>query len=361
MGNLANLETLILGVNRLTGRIPRELGNLARLETLRLRRNLLTGPIPPELANLGNLTRLGLERNSLEGQVPRGFAALEQLRFFHFADNSGLCVSGSAQSLGWLARLEVRVGPLCNDGDRAVLASLYEATGGTNWARSDGWLGDAALEEWHGVSADSAGRVTGLDLSGNGLAGRIPASLGQLASMVSLRLDDNAALTGSLPLSLSELLLQEFQYTDTGLCVPSDAAFSAWLAGIPTHQGTNAECATLTEREVLVLLYEATGGPGWTVNENWLSDRPLGDWRGVTTGSEGRVVSIDLFRNNLTGAIPSELGTLSALESLRLLDNGLTGPIPPGLGNLSGLEVLSLGWNDLTGPIPPELATYLPE
>ena len=355
LGMLSNLRTLILGVNDLTGQIPPELGNLPNLEVLRLRRNDLAGPIPPELTNLRNLTRLGLDRNNLEGQVPPGFLGLERLRSFHFADNEGLCVSGSADFAAWLAQLEVYVGPLCNERDRAVLASLYEATGGMNWARSDGWLGDAALEDWHGVGADSVGRVTGLDLSGNGLAGRIPVSLGQLTSMISLRIDDNTALTGALPLSLSELSLQELNYTDTELCVPPHASFSEWLASIPSHEGTNAECTPLSEREVLVLLYEATGGPDWTDDENWLSDRPIGEWKGVTTGGDSRVVSIELLRNNLTGAIPSELGSLSGLETLFLHRNALAGPIPSELGSLSGLAILSLDGNALTGPIPPWL------
>ena len=357
LGMLSNLRTLILGVNDLTGQIPPELGNLPNLEVLRLRRNDLAGPIPPELTNLRNLTRLGLDRNNLEGQVLPGFLGLERLRSFHFADNEGLCVSGSADFAAWLAQLEVYVGPLCNERDRAVLASLYEATGGMNWARSDGWLGDAALEDWHGVGADSVGRVTGLDLSGNGLAGRIPVSLGQLTSMISLRIDDNTALTGALPLSLSELSLQELNYTDTELCVPPHASFSEWLASIPSHEGTNAECTPLSEREVLVLLYEATGGPDWTDDENWLSDRPLGEWRGVTTGGDSRVVSIELLRNNLTGAIPSELGSLSGLEILSLDGNALTGPIPPELGSLSSLRELLLQFNSLTGPVPPELGS----
>jgi len=355
LGTLSNLKTLILGVNDLAGRIPAELGDLSNLEVLRLRRNDLSGPVPPELASLRNLTRLGLERNDLEGQIPAGFVGLERLRSFHFADNEGLCVSGSAAFTAWLAQLQVRVGPLCNEQDRTVLVSLYEAAGGMNWTRSDGWLGDDALEDWHGVAADSAGRVTGLDMSGNGLMGRLPVSIGLLASLTSLRIDDNAALTGGLPLSLTELSLEELNYTDTRLCVPPEASFGEWLASIPSHEGTDAECTPLSEREVLVLLYEATGGPGWTDDENWLSDRPFGEWRGVTTGGEGQVASIDLSRNNLTGAVPSAVGTLAGLETLNLARNSLTGRIPSGLGNLSGLQILSLGVNALTGPIPPEL------
>ena len=355
LGNLRNLTTLNLGVNDLTGQIPSELGDLANLETLRLRRNGLAGPIPPELSNLGNLTTLGVERNQLTGAIPLGFVGLERMRALHFADNQSLCVSGSADFVAWLTLLEIYVGPLCNEADKAALASLHEAAGGMNWAHSDGWLGDDEVEEWHGIETDSLGRVTELNLSGNGLAGLIPSSLAQLTRLVALRIDDNADLTGPLPLSLSLLSLQELDYEGTGLCTPPDPSFREWLGSIPSHEGTNAECSALSGRDILVTLHHATGGADWIDNQNWLSDRPLGEWTGVSTDNDGRIISVRLHRNNLNGSIPRELGSLSNLESLLLSSNDLSGPIPAELGNLSNLESLSLNSNNLTGPIPPEL------
>ena len=112
------------------------------------------------------------------------------------------------------------------------------------------------------------------------------------------------------------------------------------------------------DRAALVELYNATGGPQWTNNENWLSNKPLGAWYGVATNSEGRVTELELGfpnGNNLTGPIPPELGNLSSLEILDLGVNQLSAPIPPELGKLSGLEILRLGGNQLTGTIPPEL------
>ena len=48
---------------------------------------------------------------------------------------------------------------------------LYDATDGDDWANNDGWLATEDLGEWHGVTTDGEGRVTGLVLSGNGSAG----------------------------------------------------------------------------------------------------------------------------------------------------------------------------------------------
>ena len=355
LGELHNLKALILGVNRLSGEIPAELGNLTSLEVVRLRRNSLTGPIPPELSKLHNLTRLGLDRNLLTGPLPVGFLDLERLRLLHFADNPSLCISGSADFAEWVEQLDVYVGPLCNDGDRQALASLYGATRGTDWTRSEGWLGDGMLDEWHGVSTDSLGRVATLDLSGNGLAGRVPVSLAALTSMTSLRIDGNAGLTGPLPLALSTLSLQELRYTDTGLCTPTDQAFGTWLAAISSHEGTDTQCSPLSDREILESLFEATGGADWTNASNWLTDAPLGEWNGVETDNDGRVIELRLSGNNLSGPIPPEIGDLDLLRNLDLGSNLLTGPIPSQLGNLPNLATLGLRRNRLTGPIPPEL------
>ena len=355
IGELHNLKALILGVNRLSGEIPAELGNLTSLEVVRLRRNSLTGPIPPELSKLHNLTRLGLDRNLLTGPLPVGFLDLERLRLLHFADNPSLCISGSADFAEWVEQLDVYVGPLCNDGDRQALASLYGATRGTDWTRSEGWLGDGMLDEWHGVSTDSLGRVATLDLSGNGLAGRVPVSLAALTSMTSLRIDGNAGLTGPLPLALSTLSLQELRYTDTGLCTPTDQAFGTWLAAIPSHEGTDTECSPLSDREILESLFDATGGADWGNASKWLTDEPLGEWNGVETDNDGRVIELLLSRNNLWGSIPPEIGDLDQLRNLDLGSNLLTGPIPSQLGNLPNLATLGLRRNRLTGPIPPEL------
>ena len=116
------------------------------------------------------------------------------------------------------------------------------------------------------------------------------------------------------------------------------------------------DCAApLSDRDILVALYNATDGPNWTDNTNWLSDEPIGNWRGVTTDSDGRVTKLWLYANNLTGTIPPELGSLANLYNLSLSTNNLTGTIPPELGSLANLENLYLSANKLVGAIPPEL------
>ena len=102
------------------------------------------------------------------------------------------------------------------------------------------------------------------------------------------------------------------------------------------------------DRAALEAVYEATNGPNWSNNENWLSEEPLSKWYGVT-----------VHNGRLTEPLPSELGNLTNLQELDLSSNGLTGPIPSELGNPANLHCLSLFVNQLTGSIPPELGNLV--
>ena len=97
----------------------------------------------------------------------------------------------------------------------------------------------------------------------------------------------------------------------------------------------------------LVALYNATDGPNWSDNTNWLT-APVSQWNGVTVAGD-RVTGLDLIAYGLSGTIPPELGNLPGLEILFLNNNHLTGSIPAELGNLANLSFLLLEANDLTG------------
>ena len=123
--------------------------------------------------------------------------------------------------------------------------------------------------------------------------------------------------------------------------------WSGWdILGLP---------APPSDRDALVALYNATDGDNWRNNDNWLSDAPIGEWHGVETDADGRVVALDLWLNELEGELPPELGGLDKLKRLNLWLNGLSGELPSELGALSELEELLLIGNRLTGAIPAEL------
>ena len=102
------------------------------------------------------------------------------------------------------------------------------------------------------------------------------------------------------------------------------------------------ECGGQSDREILTLLYQALGGVNWNNVRYWVSDRPLHQWTGVTTDSQGRVLELNLSYGGLVGNVPSALGQLQQLTTLWLHNNpGLSGPLPQSLTALS-LQDLSI-------------------
>ena len=183
LGNLTNLETLLLYLNQLDGSIPAQLGNLPILSTLSLHTNQLDGEIPDELGNLANLTYLRLSNNLLSGGIPSTFGQLTKLQQLSLANNrlTGIIPAG----LGGLSNL------ILLDLNNNQLSGPIPAE-----------LGNSS-------------NLVELDLYRNSLTGEIPSSLGSLAKLQYLRLHNNY-LTGSIPSSFSGLtaLRTLFLYTN---------------------------------------------------------------------------------------------------------------------------------------------------
>ena len=59
---------------------------------------------------------------------------------------------------------------------------------------------------------------------------------------------------------------------------------------------------TLSQREVLVILYESTNGERWGLSTDWLTTSNECSWYGVTCSDGSNVSSLDLSKSNL---IPS--------------------------------------------------------
>jgi leucine-rich repeat protein SHOC2 len=88
------------------------------------------------------------------------------------------------------------------------------------------------------------------------------------------------------------------------------------------------------------------------LQERWPEAARPEHWEGVTMES-GRVVELELQEFELIGAVPAEIGRLSALRYLNLTDNQLTS-VPAEIGQLTSLRVLFLNHNQLTS-LPAEI------
>ncbi|KAK2970703.1 hypothetical protein RJ640_026709 [Escallonia rubra] len=88
IGNLTNLQIVLLQNNNITGPIPAELGRLWKLHTLDLSDNFFTGEIPSSLGRLRSLQYMRLNNNSLTGEIPESLANITQLTFLDLSYNN---------------------------------------------------------------------------------------------------------------------------------------------------------------------------------------------------------------------------------------------------------------------------------
>jgi hypothetical protein len=88
--------------------------------------------------------------------------------------------------------------------DRLALEALFKSCGGADWTKKGGWMTEAELGEWDGVTVDAEGRVVELELNYNNLAGALPSEIQQLSALTMLDLSENK-LSGAIPAELAQL------------------------------------------------------------------------------------------------------------------------------------------------------------
>ncbi|XXG55288.1 hypothetical protein AAC387_Pa03g2988 [Persea americana] len=140
IGNLTNLQIVLLQNNNISGQIPAEIGKLQKLHTLDLSNNLLTGKIPSSLGQLNNLEYLRLNDNSLSDAIPPALVNITQLAFLDLSYNN---LSGPVPSFP-ARRFSIVGNPLicatgkerdCNGTEPMLLSSLNNSPSGQSLKR----------------------------------------------------------------------------------------------------------------------------------------------------------------------------------------------------------------------------------
>ncbi len=127
-----------------------------------------------------------------------------------------------------------------------------------------------------------------------------------------------------------------------------------WVVLLMSLNGLKVQAQVAAQDSLaLVALYNATDGPNWADNTNWLSS-PVPSWHGVQTSGD-RVIILDLADNQLNGSLTEEIWNLTSLQSLSLSNNQISGSIPSAVANLSDLVILELDQNQISSTIPKEL------
>lgn len=101
----------------------------------------------------------------------------------------------------------------------------------------------------------------------------------------------------------------------------------------------------------LVAFYNALDGENWS--SAWNLDNPMTTWSGVSV-SDDRVIQLSMYNRNLSGTIPTEIGSLTALTYLRMGNDPITGAIPASIGNLTNLTYVEVR-NTQVSTIPNEI------
>ncbi|MDH7944292.1 hypothetical protein QGM61_10715 [Pseudohongiella sp. SYSU M77423] len=205
---------------------------------------------------------------------------------------------------------------------RAVLEALYNATGGTNWTNSTGWLGEAGTEcDWFGVQCDQQDALTGLNLANNNLTGELPAALWSASTLQFLSLHSNN-LSGALPDAQTFAALTQLGSLDLG--------GNDYTGSLPTGVGSASNLRNLFL---------------WG---NQFSGSIPAEWANLTL-----LENLSVGGNNtLSGSIPTFLGSLSNLVQLDLAYNAFTGAVPAELANLGNATSINLRSNQLSGAVP---------
>ncbi|MBT1699185.1 hypothetical protein KK083_19975 [Fulvivirgaceae bacterium PWU4] len=231
-----------------------------------------------------------------------------------------------------------------------ALKQLYDSLGGSAWTNKTNWPAtwpasatSAEFGTWFGVTVVN-GDIDNITLPANNLTGKLPASVGNLASLTALRLQNNH-INGRIPASIGNLgKLTTLTLNDnllTGVIPSSIGNLSPlvylYLNGNDLSGTIPATLGNLANLEYLYLFGNELSGniPAQILSLNKLKQVQLQD-------------------NNLTGNIPA-FGSLPALTLLYLEENQLTGSIPPSIGGLTSLQYLNLSNNKVAGNVPPEL------
>jgi hypothetical protein len=216
--------------------------------------------------------------------------------------------------------------------------------------------------------------LDGFDLRSNFLTGTLPTEYGVLTK---LRLDlRNNNLNGPIPGVWSSLATGG-DLSDNNMLCRLDAASTAVAAAVSAGGTDECACTDLAvcpsgatksssaANNAATPFYPAedtTCCPvGTSLLEKLVTDNHLDCTVGrpcvATTGTSGKGVlatAVDLSGQSLTGTIPPEISTLTAVTALGLLNNILTGTMPSDIGAMTALNVLILNNNKLTGSVPPE-------
>ncbi|XP_022772262.1 receptor protein-tyrosine kinase CEPR1-like [Durio zibethinus] len=264
---LPELRVLDISRNNLHGNFLNGIVNCSLLEKFNMS-SIYLGAALPDFSKMTSLRVLDLSYNLFTGHFPMSIINLTNLEVLYFNENGELNLWQLPENISRLRKLRVMIFTTC---------MLY--------GRIPASIGNMSS-------------LVDLELSGNFLSGQIPKELGLLKNLQQLELYYNQHLSGTIPEELGNL---------TEL-IDLDMSVNRLSGSIPVS------ICQLPKLRVL-----------------------------------------QLYNNSLIGEIPGVLADSTTLTMLSLYGNFLSGQLPQNLGHSSPMIVLDLSENDISGPLPTEV------
>jgi len=274
--------------------------------------------------------------------------------------------------------------------EREALQTIYNVTGGVHWFNRAGWMTKLRHCDWHGISCDSDGHVTLIDLRNNNVTGEFPSdALSKLYNLKEMDLANNGlwgtmdgtthsgATSTDIFFNLRDLY--NVDLSENYLSGEADVLFAPALVNVNFSHNNFTSVDTfktfkpsLKTLRVFDLSYNA-------IKQNisdLMNNAPPNIERFIFSNNlvEGGLLpslenlpslkQFNIASNCLSGGIPDLSTAFPNLHELDLSNQrcgnakGLNGTIPESLLNLRFLTSLNLGGNLLSGSILPVLGSF---
>jgi Leucine-rich repeat (LRR) protein len=345
---LTNILALFANYNKFEGKLPTLIGMLSLLNEIYLYGSDLTGQIPTEIGMLSGIQILTLSQNAFGGTLPTQLNELTELKIIAIQredDNEkGPGISGALPALTDLreiTQLDLKNQKLSGFIPQDLLLSAPE----TELVNID-----LTSNQFSGTVSNSLldKKYLNLFLANNKIT--------SVSERVYNYVDDTCPSIDNwmggttVTLGCDAFLCPPGTWAAEGRATPTDACETCTDDAIlwGRIQCDSSTPNNVQERQVLVNLYNRMGGRYWKKDDNWLDfGQDVCTWFGITCASDGKVESIVLKNNGLTGSPPQELFDLLSLKTLNLNSNPISFDFA-GISNAQKIESLDLSNADLS-------------
>jgi len=207
--------------------------------------------------------------------------------------------------------------------ERDVLADFYEQLGGGSWRTIDNWgIGDPCWDAWYGITCNEHGYVVAIELVDNRLFGSLPPSIGSLESLYKLDVSTTAPtyhnhpnqhinrISGAIPSFAKNKWIEEMTFAGNQITAFPD---DLYLNG----HSLRLICGSY----------------------NQIAHLPKYLNRFI------KLHTLELDHNQLTGALPPDLGFMPEARYIHLDTNMLAGDMPTTIASLKRIKAFDISHN----------------